>query len=268
MGGTVFLCFNRKREVWGQQGVKSDFPMKHEYLWFLFSDMDDFSYKTTVIWKTVELPARRWSLLRATIKAFTKWRISNRVALFSSANDAINHAGRWMCHTPEQHILYISTSHDFPLSHWPCFLLCSRNISRQLLQDNGAQLPRATSPVALTNVASTEQETLCSHIRVKYLLFISAKAKEGKRNATMEKVELIAEGGWRHCEKFHDNRTRGFGSGLLQYSDTEKCKSNISEWEGAAGWAINLSVKNGARTVTGMCSVMMWDGSQVQLRKT
>lgn len=49
----------------------------------------------------------------------------------------------------------------------------------------------------------------------------------------------------------------GFGSGLLQYSDTEKCKSNISEWEGAAGWAINLSVKNGARTVIRMCSVMV-----------
>lgn len=51
--------------------------------------------------------------------------------------------------------------------------------------------------MALTNVVSTEQETLCSHARVKYLLFISAKAKAGmgKRNATMEKVKLIAKGG-------------------------------------------------------------------------
>lgn len=46
------------------------------------------------------------------------------------------------------------------------------------LQDNGTQLTRAKSPVALTNVDSTEQEALCSHIRVKYLLFISAKMRE------------------------------------------------------------------------------------------
>lgn len=54
------------------------------------------------------------------------------------------------------------------------------------LQDNGAQLPRAKRPVALTNVVSTEQETLCSHIRVKYLLFISAKAKERKKRKRKE----------------------------------------------------------------------------------
>ena len=47
-------------------------------------------------------------------------------------------------------------------------------------QDNGAQLPRAKSTVALTNVVFTEQETLLSHIRVKYFLFISAKARERK----------------------------------------------------------------------------------------
>lgn len=34
--------------------------------------------------------------------------------------------------------------------------------------------------MALTNVVFTEQEALGSHIRVKYLLFISAKAKKGK----------------------------------------------------------------------------------------
>lgn len=57
------------------------------------------------------------------------------------------------------------------------------------LQDNGAQLPRAKSTVALTNVVFTEQETLCSHIRVKYLLFISAKARERKEQKGKERPE-------------------------------------------------------------------------------
>lgn len=71
-------------------------------------------------------------------------------------------------------------------------------ISPGSLQDNGAQLPRAKSAVAPTNVVFTEQETLCSHIRVKYLLFISAKARErkeqkgkGERKAGREKVRVI-----------------------------------------------------------------------------
>ncbi len=62
------------------------------------------------------------------------------------------------------------------------------------MQDNGAQLPGAKSAVALTNVVFTEQETLCSHIRVKYLLFISAKARKGakgKRKAGGEKDRVI-----------------------------------------------------------------------------
>lgn len=96
------------------------------------------------------------------------------------------------------------------------------------LQDNGAQLPRAKSPVALTNVVSTEQETLCSHIRVKYLLFISAKArgwkkeqkKRGKRKAAKEKVRVIKTDGWwglscrlwGHCETFHDNQAARFST--------------------------------------------------------
>lgn len=113
------------------------------------------------------------------------------------------------------------------------------------LLDNGAQLPRAKSPLALTNVVSTEQETLCSHISVKYLLFISAKAKGGQEKEMQQWrkwnwSQKRGWGRWQQCETFHDNRTGGFGTGLLQYS--EKLKSNISEWECAAGWAINLSL--------------------------
>lgn len=64
------------------------------------------------------------------------------------------------------------------------------------MEDNGTQLSRAKSTVALTNVVFTEQETLCSHINVKYLLFISAKAAErkeqkGKKKAGREKVIVI-----------------------------------------------------------------------------
>lgn len=67
------------------------------------------------------------------------------------------------------------------------------------MQDNGAQLPRAKSTVALTNVVFSEQETLCSHIRVKYLLFISAKAErekgaKRKRKARRERKRVIKTG--------------------------------------------------------------------------
>lgn len=118
-----------------------------------------------------------------------------RVAFFSFANDAINHTGRWMCHTREQHILYISTSHEFP--PLPLTLLPSlqQEYLQAALQDNGAQLPRAKSPVALTNVVSTEQETLCSHIRVKYLLFISAKAKRGDKECNNRESRIDRDGG-------------------------------------------------------------------------
>lgn len=73
------------------------------------------------------------------------------------------------------------------------------------LQDNGAQLPRAKSPVALTNVVSTEQETLCSHIRVKYLLFISAKARGRKK----EQKKGEKEGSKRESQSDQDRRVVG-----------------------------------------------------------
>lgn len=100
--------------------------------------------------------------------------------LVASANGTINHTGHRMCHILEQHILFISTWHEIPLSHRPRFLVLQQEYLQAALQDNGAQLPGAESTVALTNVVFTEQETLCSHIRVKYLLFISAKARERK----------------------------------------------------------------------------------------
>lgn len=88
---------------------------------------------------------------------------------------------------PEQHILFISTWQEIPLSHRPRFLFLQQEYLQAALQDNGAQLPRAKSTVALTNVVSSVQETLCSHIRVKYPPFISAsdgeKREKGKRKA-------------------------------------------------------------------------------------
>lgn len=105
------------------------------------------------------------------------------------------------------------------------------------LQDNGAQLPAAESPVALTNVASTEQGTLCSCIRVKYLLFISAKARKkrrGKRRAAKEEVRVIKTGGdggkWAggcgDTETIHDNQVLGF-SAILLYISTESITCQI-----------------------------------------
>lgn len=67
-----------------------------------------------------------------------------------------------------------------PLPPTPLPLL-QQEYLQAALQDNGAQLPRVESPVALTNVVSTEQGTLCSCIRVKYLLFISAKARKKRK---------------------------------------------------------------------------------------
>lgn len=56
--------------------------------------------------------------------------------------------------------------------------------------------PEQKSTVALTNVVFTVQATLCSHISTNYLLFISAKEREGKksegkREAGKEKVRVI-----------------------------------------------------------------------------
>lgn len=64
-----------------------------------------------------------------------------------------------MCHTPEQRILYISTLHKLPLSPLTSLPSLQQEYLQAALQDNGAQLPQAKSPVALTNVVSTEQET-------------------------------------------------------------------------------------------------------------
>lgn len=130
-----------------------------------------------------------------------------------------------MSHSRAEHSFHF---HKIPVSHHPRFLFLQRGYLQAVLQDNGAQLPRAKSTVALTNVVFTERETLCSHIRVKYLLFISAKASErkeqkgkgrqkGERQSersrqTGRKEGEISRGLWRHCETFHDNRTGGFST--------------------------------------------------------
>lgn len=149
------------------------------------------------------------------------WSISMEAV--ASANGTINHAGHHMCHILEQHILFISTWHKISLSHQPRFLFLQQEYLQAALQDNGAQLPRAKSTVALTNVVFTEQETLCSHIRVKYLLFISGREKskrekEGKRERESQSDQDRQRGGevsrrlWRHCETFHDNRAGVLGT--------------------------------------------------------
>lgn len=130
-----------------------------------------------------------------------------------------------MSHPRTTHSLYFHVARipALPLTLLP-FL--QQEYLQAALQDNGAQLPKAKSPVALTNVVSTEQETLCSHNRVKYLLFISAKAGGG---ATIEKVELIAKegGGLKALQDF--SMTTKLGDLGTIYSDTEKYKSNISK---------------------------------------
>lgn len=121
--------------------------------------------------------------------------------LFASANGLINHIGHCMCHIVEQQILFISTSHKIrptptPHSHRPHFLFQSRNISRQSCKTMTHNYPEQKSTVALTNVVFTVQATLCSHISTNYLLFISAKEREGKksegkREAGKKKVRVI-----------------------------------------------------------------------------
>lgn len=55
----------------------------------------------------------------------------NSMEHVATANGVLNHTGHCMCHILEQHILFISTYHEIPLSHQPCLLFCSRNISKQ-----------------------------------------------------------------------------------------------------------------------------------------
>ena len=140
-----------------------------------------------------------------------------------------------MSHSRTEHSFPFHIGKKFPsLPPFPLSVLHQEYL-QAVLQDNGEQLPRAKGTVALTNVVFTEKETLCSHIRVKYLLFISAKASErkeqkgkGSQKGEREKVRAIKTGGereserarerdgeisrglWRHCETFHDNRTGGF----------------------------------------------------------
>lgn len=148
--------------------------------------------------------------------------------LFASANGLINHIGHCMCHIVEQQILFISTSHKIPPtptphSHRPHFLFHSRNISRQSCKTMTHNYPEQKSTVALTNVVFTVQATLCSHISTNYLLFISAKEREGKKvkgkgrqgKRKSEWSRQTERGGtkpWatRHSETFHDNRAEGF----------------------------------------------------------
>ena len=99
-----------------------------------------------------------------------------------------------MSHARTTHSLYFHIARNSPLPSLPFF--GQQEYLQAASQDHGAQLPQAKSTVALTNVVFTEQETLCSHFRVKYLLFISAKARErkeqkGKKKAGGEKVRLI-----------------------------------------------------------------------------
>lgn len=144
------------------------------------------------------------------------------------------------------------------------------------LQDNGAQLPRAKSPVALTNVVSTEQDTLCSHIRVKYLLFISAKTKGGGREKKCN-----------NRESGIDCKERGWGEGELELEAFQDVpwQRNWGTWE----WSASI-FKYGANRIYPSEKVQqselkisqskmesaqwpkfvlgsLWDGSQVHWKK-
>lgn len=95
------------------------------------------------------------------------------------------------------------------------------------LQDNGALLPAVESPVALTNVVSTEQGTLCSCIRVKYLLFISAKARKRRKGKK--------EGSKGRSQSDQDRRRRGEVSWRLwRHWD--------NPWQPSAGILNNLAL--------------------------
>lgn len=117
----------------------------------------------------------------------------NNVELAACANGPINHTGPPHVPHRQNNTLLISTWHKIVLSQRLCFLLYSRRISRQPLQDNVPQLPRAKRTVALTNVVFSEQEALCYPIRFKYLLFISAKARGRKEREGKGRRERMSE---------------------------------------------------------------------------
>lgn len=141
-----------------------------------------------------------------------------------------------MSHTRTTHSFHFHTAPNSPLPPTSLPLL-QQEYLQAALQDNGAQLPWVESPVALTNVVSTEQGTLCSCIRVKYLLFISAKARKkrkGKKGGQQkEKSEWsrpkeTGEVSWRLWRHWDNpwQPSAGILNNLVLYSDWEYHTSN------------------------------------------
>lgn len=135
------------------------------------------------------------NFITATIKSFIKWCVYTEwhffhllmMQLIIRAAECVTHGNNTFFIFPRR-----TSSPPLPLTLLPSL---QQEYLQAALQDNGAQLPRAKSPVALTNVVSTEQETLCSHIRVKYLLFISAKAKRGDKECNNRESRIDHDGG-------------------------------------------------------------------------
>lgn len=137
-----------------------------------------------------------------------------------------------MSHTRTTHSFHFLMTPNSPLPPTSLPFL-QQEYLQAALQDNGAQLPAVESPVALTNVVSTEQGTLCSCIRVKYLLFISAKAREKKRKG----------GGGRRAAKGrsqNDQDWRRRGGSKLEAVETPRQSMTTKRWDSQQSCSIFL----------------------------
>lgn len=124
-----------------------------------------------------------------------------------------------MSNTRTTHSFHFHMARNSPL---PSTLLpfLQQEYLQAALQDNGT-ITQSKKHCGTDKCSFTEQDTLCSHIIVKYLLFISAKARERKEqkggretksqsDQDRQREGEVSRGLWRHCKTFHDNQVGGF----------------------------------------------------------
>lgn len=168
----------------------------------------------------------------------------NSVETFASANGTINHTGDCMCHILEQHILFISTWHEIPLSHRPYFLFCSRNISRQPCKTMSHNYPeqKALWHWQMYFLLSRRHYVLTSELNTSYLSQPRRGREKSKRENEGRVIKTDRERGGRKpwaMETLRDvpwqpeqEDSEPFRPMFLL--ETSHAKWGIAQWEGAA----------------------------------